>query len=256
MPTSKRSKILDERDDLYTMTIYFIRHAESVDASKGLYQRDETPLSTYGTNQAKEIANKLTTYGINSILSSPLRRASETAQIINQRLCLPLTFNNLLAEERRPSEILGLEKSNPYAQNIIELIEKNYHKIGFKYSDEESFSELKSRISSLKRFLESLPDKNYLIVSHGIVLKMLEAIITVGESVNSTEYRNIWAGVDIANTEIRTLLYTNRSWSTPDENCVTYSQKQWIDLAGLIKVPKGKNALKARVAMEKTYQRF
>jgi len=29
-----------------------------------------------------------------------------------------------------------------------------------------------------------------------------------------------------------------------------------LDLAGSVKVPKGKNALKAREAMEKTYERF
>ena len=67
------------------LKIYLARHGQDEDNSKGLLngQRD-TPLTSLGLEQARELATKIKEAGItfNKVYSSPLMRAYMTAQTI------------------------------------------------------------------------------------------------------------------------------------------------------------------------------
>jgi len=73
--------------------IYLIRHAESIANARGLYVGiTDYPLSEYGHQQARDLANKLAGAEINRIYSSPLRRAYETATPFAERACKPVVI--------------------------------------------------------------------------------------------------------------------------------------------------------------------
>lgn len=70
--------------------IYFVRHGLSEANAKRVFagQKDDSPLVEEGRKQAKETGKKILEEGIkiDKIISSPLARAYETAQIIAKEL--------------------------------------------------------------------------------------------------------------------------------------------------------------------------
>ncbi|HVA69617.1 MAG TPA: histidine phosphatase family protein [Candidatus Binataceae bacterium] len=79
--------------------LLLVRHAEAEWNQSGRYQgRSESRLSPRGEEQAQALANRLATSGVVAIVASPLRRASETAQIVARRLGLAVVTDNHLLE--------------------------------------------------------------------------------------------------------------------------------------------------------------
>jgi 2,3-bisphosphoglycerate-dependent phosphoglycerate mutase len=76
------------------MKLFLIRHCSA------LGQEPEAPLSSEGGQQAQELARFLAEYGITRIVSSPLRRAVESAQPLADLIQLPISIDERLAERR------------------------------------------------------------------------------------------------------------------------------------------------------------
>ncbi|TYB31933.1 MAG: histidine phosphatase family protein, partial [Candidatus Mcinerneyibacterium aminivorans] len=65
------------------MEIYFVRHGETKgNKEKKFRGRTDYPLNENGKNQAKKLKEKLKKYKFDKLLTSPLKRAHETAKII------------------------------------------------------------------------------------------------------------------------------------------------------------------------------
>lgn len=64
---------------------------------------DVMGLSAHGRQQVHGSGPALSACGIDRIVSSPLPRARETAEIIASRLCLPITFDDRLRERTLPA---------------------------------------------------------------------------------------------------------------------------------------------------------
>ena len=66
------------------MKIYTVRHGQTEWNKKGLYQgKTDVPLNEEGKKQAMLVKEKLKDKKIDLIISSPLKRAKETAEIIS-----------------------------------------------------------------------------------------------------------------------------------------------------------------------------
>lgn len=61
--------------------LYLVRHGEQLDAEHGL---PDGPLSPRGVRQARLVAERLSGVPFTSVQHSPLRRATETAQVISE----------------------------------------------------------------------------------------------------------------------------------------------------------------------------
>lgn len=86
-------------------TIYLIRHATYADPSGMLPGRSPGyPLSDKGRKEAKLLADYFVTKHVAAIISSPLERTMETAQIIAGALHLPVMKDDRLLEVRSPFE--------------------------------------------------------------------------------------------------------------------------------------------------------
>lgn len=143
------------------MRVVLIRHGETVENREGICQgQSEGRLSELGVLQAWLTAGELKNTNIDICISSDLKRAIETAEII-------LTGRDIYID-KEPS-----------------LRERNYGKLqGRHFSDfsitpdlmenMESEEELKNRVSFIVRLLKRSPlSSNVLIVSHGITLRIL-----------------------------------------------------------------------------------
>ncbi len=99
--------------------IYLIRHGETELNAARILQPPATPLSARGIAQAERLAARLETAGLVRILSSDLRRAEMTAQLIEQRARVPIARDPELAERNfgdlrgRPYAELGLDPFAP-----------------------------------------------------------------------------------------------------------------------------------------------
>lgn len=138
--------------------LYFIRHGESVNNSLGLGAgRTETPLTDKGRRQAKLAGEHATQYKIDYIISSSLSRAHETAEIIAKEIGYSpknIEINDLFIERN-----YGILEGTPMASNVG---------IDFdKVSGIEKTSSLIKRARKALDYLESLPEENILVVSHG-----------------------------------------------------------------------------------------
>lgn len=82
---------------------YIIRQGESVLNAQGRHQGQITgsPLTSKGKIQAQEAAEKLTDKSIDYIFASPLLRTRQTAEIIAEKLNLPVNFSDDLKEHHQ-----------------------------------------------------------------------------------------------------------------------------------------------------------
>jgi broad specificity phosphatase PhoE len=81
------------------LDVYFLRHGESEDNSAGIIQgRRDLPLSEEGRRQSESAAPWFVDRGIGVILTSPLRRASQTAETVGRSLGMEVRILEALNE--------------------------------------------------------------------------------------------------------------------------------------------------------------
>jgi len=93
------------------MTIYVIRHGETALNAARVVQLPETLLNARGEEQARRVAERLARAGVRRILSSDLRRARMTADIIQARLGVGVVESATL-QERHFGDLRG----RPYSE--------------------------------------------------------------------------------------------------------------------------------------------
>jgi probable phosphoglycerate mutase len=158
------------------LPITLVRHGESTWNELGLVQGfDNTAqLTARGREQARFTAESLRGLGFDSVVSSDLDRARETAGIIAEILGLNATIDPLIRErcfgdlEGRPlseltSEFSGIER------NV--MVDPDARPSGG-----ESFREVVERSGLfLKRLSDERPGRRMLVVSHGGTIRALRA---------------------------------------------------------------------------------
>ena len=104
------------------MSIFLIRHGETVGNATRVVQHPDNPLSPRGVAQAERLARRLAGAGIAHVLSSDFARAAGTAQALQRVLGgVPLTYEPLL-QERSFGDIRG----TPYAELGFDMFAPDY----------------------------------------------------------------------------------------------------------------------------------
>jgi len=81
-------------------TLLLVRHGETDWNAEGRLQgHTDRPLSDYGRRQARRLAEELEGEELEAIYSSDLVRAHETAEIVGERLGLPISLEPALREK-------------------------------------------------------------------------------------------------------------------------------------------------------------
>ena len=147
------------------MTLLFVRHGQTDWNAKRLIQgRTDIPLNETGREQAKTQAAALAGRAIDIIYTSPMLRAREMAEIINQPLGLPLRFDDRLVE-RCYGDFEGTDPECSHSEFERALLQNGG----------ESLAELHGRVL---RFLEDITaahaGQTVLVVAHGGVGRMVQ----------------------------------------------------------------------------------
>ncbi|NPV57282.1 MAG: histidine phosphatase family protein [Anaerolineae bacterium] len=153
-----------------TNRIYLVRHGENIaNLTKEFSHRlVDHPLTERGILQAQQTAQALVGRGIQAIFSSPLRRSSQTAQIIAARLELPIA----IIEDFREANIGDLEKQPPSAETWAQhnaIVDSWFHGHPENaFPGGENYHGLTARyFNALRQVMAGHEGQTLLVVGHG-----------------------------------------------------------------------------------------
>jgi broad specificity phosphatase PhoE len=117
-------------------TLLLVRHGETDWNADGRLQgQTDRPLSDFGRRQARQLADEIGGEELEAIYSSDLARARETAEIVGERLGLPVvldpdlrekdwgTWEGLTAVERDSVEFVG-ESTEAHQERILRALRR------------------------------------------------------------------------------------------------------------------------------------
>lgn len=192
--------MMENKNKIFQVTL--LRHGESVGNAESRWQgQSDYPLTERGRSQAQALAERWLREKMkfDYIISSPLSRARETAEIIASKLGMSLEFEPLWLE-RDNGEFSGLT-AHEVRQNFQHPdFTTPYDAVG---NDGEGDWELFLRAGQALHGLLKRDPARYLIVSHGGLLnQVMHAIVGIVPQANNagTRFR-------FGNTAFAQLLY-------------------------------------------------
>jgi len=159
------------------MKIYYTRHGENVwNATNRVCGVSDIPLNENGIQQAHGLAERLLLLKeIDLIISSPLKRAYETAKIVSAKIDKPVTVDNRFIEWNY-GKYEGCDRHDTYEVGAPTFQEAKLHfavRIG---KTGESLLQLAQRVyTAIDEIRERHSGKNILIVAHNGVCRVIEA---------------------------------------------------------------------------------
>lgn len=169
--------------------LYFVRHGESQDNVDRVWSRPDTPLTALGKKQALEAGRKLKKQGVqfDLIISSPLKRAHDTAFIIAHELAYPIEnvqFLDLLAELSF-GDLIGTSGRS--------IFDKPFSRRGLENEPTtENMAELHARAEKALLRLKNTGANSVLVVSHGTFGRALRRIINNEPPEYEFDPKKIW----------------------------------------------------------------
>lgn len=157
--------------------LYFVRHGLSVMNKAGIFSgRTETPLTPEGITQAREAGRNLRGTNIDVIVSSPIKRAHDTAIIIAEELDIDpssIVLNELFVE-RSFGPLEGTTYTRDHDLDAVDGVEHS--------------SDLLARVGKGYEFVQSLPADSVLVVGHGSVGRALRHCATPSIPFHGSEH--------------------------------------------------------------------
>src|SRR3954451_7890805 len=133
-------------------TLLLVRHGETDWNAEGRLQgHTDRPLSDYGRSQAQQVAEELGGEELEAIYSSDLARARETAEIVGERLGLPI----VLDPDLREKDWGTWEGLTPVERDRVEFV------------GESTEAHQERILRALRRIAERHPGGRVLVVTHG-----------------------------------------------------------------------------------------
>lgn len=156
------------------LRLYLIRHGEIEPAAIGkLIGQTDVALSERGVEQARRLAEKLSSVQLDAVYSSDLRRACQTAEIIAERNQVRAQPSAAWREINMGTwEGLALSALNDEAPELTASLFSD--PASFEYPSGESFADFTTRIQgALDQLLLAYPNGEIALVVHGGVCRAI-----------------------------------------------------------------------------------
>lgn len=177
------------------MRIYLVRHGQTEwNREKRIQGSIDRPLNLKGEMQAHRLGRQLKEVDFDLIFSSPLSRARQTAEILNQYLTREILLDPVLkenyygmAEGMTRDEYFHHFSSQIAEVEAIPFPKRAHHKV---VPDAESLADVASRVVPfLDRVVQEAKGKNLLAVTHGGVIRaVLIALFEIEYDIENTGY--------------------------------------------------------------------
>jgi broad specificity phosphatase PhoE len=160
-------------------TLLLVRHGETDWNAEGRLQgHTDRPLNDVGRRQAAALAQRLADDGIDTVSASDLARARETAEILAERLGLPVATDPDL-RERNWGNWEGLTGSE---RDRVD------------YVGEERDAHGERVIRAVRRIAEQHPGERIVVVTHGGSLRRIQ-VAAYGMALPVIDNCSVWAVV-------------------------------------------------------------
>lgn len=196
------------------MTIIgIVRHGITDWNIQGIAQGSaDVPLNDAGRMQAAAVAERLAgEEPWDMIVSSDLARAKETAEIISQKLALPISFFDTRLREMNGGEIEGTTE-----EQRVEKWGADWRQLDLGMESKEAVAQ--RGVDFIENISADFAGKRVLVVSHGgwigITLRKL-----LPERFGKT---------NLENTSLTLLQYSENNWDCPLYNCIKHLEKAEI----------------------------
>lgn len=151
------------------LKLYVARHGETPYNVKNLICGiSDVPLNENGRKQADFLADQLKNEDIDMIISSPLKRARETAQIVGQKL------NREVIIDQRLHEIdFGVFEGKPGKTDLFQQVKRNH---AVSYPQGEKLFQVVQRVYNFLDEIQNLyQDQKILVVCHGGIVRVIHS---------------------------------------------------------------------------------
>jgi len=158
------------------MKFIFVLHANvSWDVDNKLKGQTNIELKEDGFRQARELAKKLSKLGITLMASSDLKRARQTAEVINNTLNVPLYLEKGLREcSFGKLEGTAKEQAIKKHKELLKYWDESFQDYDFTSFDGEDQGQVLSRhLMILQKYKNLYPEETILIVGHSRGLSTL-----------------------------------------------------------------------------------
>ncbi len=158
------------------LQLFFIRHGETEwNVEHRLQGRLNSNLTENGIRDAKLLGKRLMEIDFDAVYASPSLRTIETAKLVIGERTLPFKTDERLMEidlgDWEGRTIDEIKAMDPKRYHLYQNAPSQYANNG------ETFEDVKSRLEAVLRDLERTHDScNLLIVTHGVVIKVLQMI--------------------------------------------------------------------------------
>ena len=188
-------------------TIYLVRHGQSEGNITPVFQSTDSPLSTEGKRQSHALATRLDSLPIETIISSPLPRAKNTAEIITATTHHAVEYEDLFVERIRPTATEGKPWHDQAAAHLWKQWEESLVTPGIRVEDGENYEDITTRADKVLTYLHARKEQTILVITHAYLIRTIAAKILLGNTINGDALRRCYERTDIENTSITTLTY-------------------------------------------------
>ena len=185
-----------------TRSFICLRHGATDWNRQGRFQgRTDNPLNDDGIAQAHEAAEKLQAIALAHVVSSPLLRAVQTAEVIASMASTTVTLDHGLIEldfgsfEGQPVRELMIKHGKNNAQGLVDMLP----------ADSEPWADVASRaLASVNQWLARHPEGEILFVCHDAVMQSMAQTLTGnffknghGRPFRFTRSQDAWTVVEV-----------------------------------------------------------
>jgi probable phosphoglycerate mutase len=179
------------------MRLICIRHGESPSNASpnrlALPEDEGDRLTERGLVQAREAASAVAEVGARRLLSSPMRRATETATVIAEQIGLEVEVNPLIHELREFDGYTELDLDQQRTRRWSERMTAHADDPYYGPDGAESFAQVISRVRRFGAEVEAMADAEPVIaVTHGIFLRFFLCDCLLGDQFGPGFARRLW----------------------------------------------------------------
>ncbi len=180
------------------MRLILVRHGESRSnahpTAAALPGEEGDRLTEEGWRQARRVADSLAGWGVTELVTSPMRRARETASALEERLGMTARVEPLIHEIR---EAVDFGELSPEEQKLTRWSERmSAHGDDPDYAPEgaESFNDVRGRVRGFQAKLAAGPNEGRLAlaVTHGIFSRFFFIEALLGDGFTAGEAHLLW----------------------------------------------------------------
>lgn len=173
-----------EAQEAGAVILHVVRHGETEDNKyKKFCGWRETPLNETGKKQAEDFGNMLKEEKYDMIISSPLPRAKETAEIIAAKTGTEVQFDDRLKE--RNFGVIEGKSWEEIQKDLPDVAVNNFENYQPDLPEGETIEEVVERVDDFVENLNQFKGKKVLLITHTGVLRILRRQL-LSESVEST----------------------------------------------------------------------